>query len=95
MNLYILRHGPAVERDAPGYSRDQDRPLTPEGRQRIEGITRAMTVLKVNPDAIFSSPFLRARQTAEIVAAALAPRLKLVFTDHLTPGGNHRASGGR
>lgn len=91
MNLYILRHGLAVERGTPGYRRDQDRPLTPEGRQRLGLITQAMAVLKVTPDAILSSPFLRARQTAEIVAVALALRPKLTFTDHLTPGGDHRA----
>ena len=47
-----------------------------------------MEALKLSFDLILSSPYLRARQTAEIVAEALKARKKLELTDSLTPGGS-------
>ena len=35
MNLFLLRHGIAVEHGTPGYERDADRPLTPKGERRL------------------------------------------------------------
>jgi phosphohistidine phosphatase len=88
LNLYILRHGIAVERGTPGYTNDADRPLTPEGKRKLWQITKAMAALEPRFDLILSSPYLRARQTAEIVVAAFKARKKLQFCDHLTPDGN-------
>jgi phosphohistidine phosphatase len=87
-NLYILRHGIAVERGTPGYARDADRPLTPEGERKLWQIAEAMAAIELRFDLILSSPYLRARQTAELVAAAIKARKQLDFSDHLTPGGN-------
>ena len=36
MNLYLLRHGLAVEQTIPSFKLDSDRPLTPEGRKKTE-----------------------------------------------------------
>ena len=88
MNLYILRHGIAVEHGAPGYAKDADRPLTPEGERKLRHITEAMQALGLTFDLILSSPYVRARQTAEIVAEVLKARKKLQFSDSLTPGGS-------
>ncbi|MGH7950764.1 MAG: phosphohistidine phosphatase SixA [Limisphaerales bacterium] len=88
MNLYILRHGLAVEHGAPGYKKDSDRPLTPKGRQRLRQIAKAIEAMGLNFDAIFSSPFLRAKQTAEIAAEELGLEKKPAFTNELTPNGN-------
>lgn len=88
MNLYILRHGTAVDRGTPGYDRDAERPLTLKGERRLWRITEAMERLELSFDLIVSSPYLRAKQTAEIVAEAFKARKKLECTDDLTPGGN-------
>ena len=88
MNLYLLRHGIAVDPSSPAYANDSDRPLTPKGRRRLRQIAEAMRTLKISFDVIFSSPYVRAAQTAEIVAKELKRRKKLKFTDELTPGGN-------
>jgi phosphohistidine phosphatase len=88
MNLYILRHGIAVEPGTPGYEKDADRPLTPEGERKLGQIAEAMEALDLSFDLILSSPYLRARQTAEIVAEALKARKKLELSDTLTPGGS-------
>jgi phosphohistidine phosphatase len=88
MNLYLLRHGIAVEHGAPGYAKDADRPLTPEGERKLEQIAVAMEALDLSFDVILSSPFVRARQTAEIIAEALNARKRLEFSNSLACGGD-------
>jgi phosphohistidine phosphatase len=90
MKLYILRHGIAVDYGAPGYARDADRPLTPEGERKLARIADAMEALELSFDLILSSPYTRARQTAEIVAEALDARKRLEFSDDLTPDGSFK-----
>ncbi len=91
MNLYLLRHGIAVDRGTPGYERDSDRPLTPKGERQLKRIAKAMKKMELTFDRILTSPYLRARQTAEIVADALKLRKWLAFSQDLTPGGNPKA----
>jgi phosphohistidine phosphatase len=88
MNLFILRHGLAVDRSTPGFKKDSDRPLTPKGKQRLWRVTEAMEEMELEFDAIVASPYLRASQTAEIIAEAFEIRKKLTFSEHLTPDGN-------
>jgi phosphohistidine phosphatase len=90
MELYILRHGIAVDHGAPGFDNDADRPLTLKGRRKMEQIAEAMLALDLSFDLILSSPYPRARQTAEIVAGAFQEHKKLEFTDTLTPDGSHK-----
>ena len=92
MNLYILRHGIAVDHGTPGFSNDADRPLTPEGERKLQRIAKAMQALDLGLDLILTSPYLRARQTAEGVAEVLKLRKKLEFTYTLTPGGSTGAA---
>lgn len=68
MKLYFLRHGHAEHTSGVD---DFDRQLTPEGRARVETAAQVMAALKLKPAHIYSSPRVRAHQTAEIVAAAL------------------------
>jgi phosphohistidine phosphatase len=73
MLCYFLRHGPAG--DAATYSgSDFDRPLTSDGSKRIAREAKALADLELELDAIISSPLVRARQTAEIVAKELGLR---------------------
>ncbi len=88
MNLYILRHGIAVEHGAPAYPNDADRPLTPEGDRKVRLIAEGMKALDLSFDPILSSPYPRALQTAEIVAKALKAHKKLQISEDLTPGGS-------
>jgi len=83
MNLYILRHGIAVEQGAAGYENDDERPLTGKGERKMRAIAEAIKALEISFDSIFSSPLVRARQTAEIVAEALKCRKRLELTDTL------------
>jgi phosphohistidine phosphatase len=88
MNLYLLRHGLAVEPGTAGYAQDADRPLTPKGERKLWQIAEAMQALEISFDLILFSPYVRARQTAEIVAEALKARKKLEFSEILIPGGS-------
>jgi phosphohistidine phosphatase len=88
MDLYILRHGIAVEPGSPGYARDADRPLTPEGERKLRQVAQAMEALGLAFDLILSSPYVRARQTAESVAGTLKARKRVELADSLTPGGS-------
>jgi phosphohistidine phosphatase len=90
MNLYILRHAIAVEPGTPGNAKDADRPITPEGERKTRQAARAMEALKLSFDLILSSPYKRARQTAEIVARKLTAHKRLELTNSLTPGGSPR-----
>src|SRR5689334_13536187 len=88
MNLYLLRHGLAVEPGTPGFAKDADRPLTPKGERKLWKIAEAIEAMEITFDLILSSPYVRARQTAEIVAEALNLRKTLEFSDALVPAGN-------
>lgn len=77
MELYLLRHAIAVERGTPGFEVDHLRPLTDEGRARMERIAAGMAALELKFDVILTSPYVRAHQTAEIAAAALKQAKKL------------------
>jgi len=91
VNLYILRHGIAVERSTPGFKTDAERPLTPKGKRQLRQIAAALQNLDLDFNLILSSPFLRARQTAEIIARSRRRKKRLAFSDELTPGGNPKA----
>ncbi len=88
MNLYLLRHGLAVEPGTAGFARDADRPLTPEGERKLDKIAKAIEAMELSFDLVLSSPYVRARQTAEIVARALKVQKRLEFSDSLTPAGS-------
>jgi phosphohistidine phosphatase len=88
MNIYILRHGIAVDPGMPDFLHDADRPLTPKGERKLQDIAKAMLALELSFDVILSSPYVRARQTAELIAEAFGARKKVEFTESLTPGGS-------
>lgn len=85
MNLYLFRHGIAVDRGLPGYEDDSQRPLTPKGAARIYRIAQATKKLGVKFDLILSSPYLRTHQTAQIMASLYGIEDKLCLSENLTP----------
>jgi phosphohistidine phosphatase len=90
MNLYLLRHGIAEELGTDGLTKDSERPLTDKGEDKLWKITEGMKALELTFDAILCSPYVRARQTAEIIAEALHARKKIEFSETLTPGGGSK-----
>jgi phosphohistidine phosphatase len=86
--LYLLRHGPALPRGARGIKSDAARPLSPEGRRKVRRIAGALRQQGLVFDLLLSSPFARARETAEIVAGELDLEDRLQFTDRLAARGD-------
>jgi phosphohistidine phosphatase len=91
MNLYLLRHGIAAPRGASGFALDSKRPLTPEGEKKLRRVAKGMAELELAFDVILSSPFVRAQQTAAMVAKKFGAQDRLRLTRHLTPAGKPRA----
>ena len=86
MNLYLMRHGIAADRgDADKRSEDRERPLTPKGIKRMQTAAKGLLSLSLSIDRILTSPFERARQTAQIVAAALHMEDRLEEIQELCP----------
>ncbi len=70
VELCLLRHAHAG--DAAGWTGDDDlRPLTEKGRRQAERLGRLLAAAGFAPDAVLTSPLVRARETAEIVADVL------------------------
>jgi phosphohistidine phosphatase len=84
--LYLIRHGLAEEQ-GDAWPDDTKRPLTDQGIARLRRAARSLVRLGVSIDAVLTSPLVRTRQTAEIVAAAFAPHPAVVNVDALMPGG--------
>lgn len=85
MHCYFLRHGIAEE-SADWAGSDFDRPLTRAGRVRMEREAKAIAELQLDFDVIVTSPLVRARQTAEIVAQRLDVRDALIEDARLAEG---------
>jgi len=66
-----MRHGVAIDREDPECPPDPERYLTPDGVERTRAAAQGLLALKVKPHALFTSPYVRAVQTGEIVCEAL------------------------
>lgn len=85
MKIYVMRHGPAEDFAASGS--DADRALTPSGRARVRAVAQLLRTHDEAPQAIVSSPLVRALQTAEIVAAEVGVD-RVETSRDLAPGGD-------
>ena len=82
MDLLLLRHGRAEDA---GFRADEERALTPEGAARVTQAANGIRALGLTP-RILTSPLLRARQTAERVAAVLTPGVPPEVSSLIAPG---------
>jgi len=87
MQLYIVRHGIAIDREDPKCPPDPDRYLTQEGMEKTRQVAKGVAEIGVAPDLLLSSPYMRALQTAEIFAVELGySKNKISKSDLLLPG---------
>lgn len=82
----MLRHGDAGKRSP--SSGDFKRTLTSEGRQEIVDLSNGLKFLEVKLDYILTSPLLRAKNTAELVAKSLKYKGKIEELNALKPEGS-------
>lgn len=84
--LYLLRHGEADHPPTVVFRHDAERTLNAEGRRKMERQARGLKALGLVIDAVVTSPYVRTRQTAEIVAAVYGLQEALLEAEELAPG---------
>lgn len=83
--IYLLRHGDAVDAEAVG-GKDAARGLSDKGEESVRQAAKGMKRLEIEPEAIWSSPYDRALQTARITAEVLDLNDRLKELPELEPG---------
>src|SRR2546429_2416101 len=87
MQLYIVRHGIAIDREDPKCPPDPERYLSEEGVEKTKAVAKGLASLRVAPGLFVTSPYTRAVQTAEIFADALDySKQKIRRSELLLPG---------
>ena len=84
-DLYIVRHAIAAER-GDDWPDDSKRPLTDAGINRFKEAVEGLAWLNVGIDEIFTSPLVRAKQTATLLANGLGNKTSVKTLDALAPG---------
>jgi phosphohistidine phosphatase len=82
--VHLLRHGIAIDPTDPACPTDPERYLTDKGKSRARVGARGLKALGIAPELIVTSPYVRARQTAEIAREELGD-LPLLESDLLIP----------
>lgn len=85
MELLVVRHGPAAERDPLRYPNDADRPLTRDGRSVTRTVARRLARMCDPVRLIATSSAARARSTAEILQKEFEPAPRLDKWEELAP----------
>jgi phosphohistidine phosphatase len=86
MFVYIARHAWAGERGDPRWPDDSQRPLTSEGAARYLKAVRALVDRGFAPQQIVTSPYVRCRQTADIITAHVPGSPPIAEMEELEPG---------
>lgn len=84
-DLYLVRHAIAAER-GDEWPDDTKRPLTEAGITRFKEAVEGLAWLEVGIDEIFTSPLVRTKQTATLLAHGLGNKTSVKTLDALAPG---------
>lgn len=85
MIVYIVRHAWAEQRSAERFPDDDLRPLTSDGKKRFDRVAKTLAKRGMMPAIIATSPLVRCRQTADILAGRLPGQPPIVELDALAP----------
>jgi phosphohistidine phosphatase len=85
MEVWIVRHGPAADRDPSRWPDDQRRPLSADGRRSTRRAAKGLATLHPTVDKIVTSPAIRAYATAEILRSVLEVEAELETWAELEP----------
>jgi len=86
VRIYLARHSDAVQVGERGVTSDAERMLTAGGREKAVRLGRALARIGCDPGVVYTSPLVRARETAELAAARLPKAGRLSTCDALLPG---------
>src|SRR5204863_7829558 len=84
VEIYLIRHAIAEERGEK-WPDDTKRPLSADGIARMRKAAKGLLRLGVRLDVLHTSPPVRTRQTADIVASAYAHRPPIVLAESVAP----------
>jgi len=84
MHCVLFRHGIAIDRED-WEGAEGDRPLTDRGAKRVAQVSDGLKWLELQPTHVFSSPLLRAIETAKILQEAHRVRSVVQIVDELLP----------
>lgn len=85
MNCILVRHGIAVEPHE-WEGTEENRPLTEKGKRRVRQAAEGLATLDCTPTHLFTSPFIRAYNTARLLQTVICPTLKIETRDELAAG---------
>ncbi|MBI4502759.1 MAG: histidine phosphatase family protein [Gemmatimonadetes bacterium] len=87
MDLLLIRHAIAEPRIDEGGAQPEDalRELTGKGRRRMQRVARALRRIRPDIEVLATSPFVRAAETAKILAAGYQ-NLKPISIPEIQPG---------
>lgn len=89
--IFILRHAHAEDiTEGQPAGNDFDRKLTEEGIEKTKKLSNFFKRLKEETDIILSSPYRRAKETAEIFANNLGTTIALKTADFLSSGASSK-----
>src|SRR4029453_8306986 len=89
LELYLVRPAPAAQRGK-DWPDDGTRPLTPDGAEKFRKAVAGMAAFGVEIDLILTSPLVRCRQTAELLATGLPGRPRTQAIHAPAPRARHR-----
>jgi phosphohistidine phosphatase len=92
MPILLLRHGPAGNADPRRYPDDRERALTSLGKKRTRRAMRGLASFEPVVDRVWTSPLVRARETAALLARAYDPPPPITVIEALGPGGDALAA---
>ena len=91
MRLYLVRHAWAGDFGDPRWPNDADRPLTSDGKDRFKNVAHKLAQRRVAPSLVVTSPYVRAKQTAEILVKELEGTPEIITHRGLEPDGDWSA----
>jgi phosphohistidine phosphatase len=89
--LYIVRHAYAGHHGDPEYPDDSLRPLTPKGTKQFRKVVKKLAKRGFAPGVVATSPYVRCRQTADLLAERFEPPPQVVELEALQPGSHLEA----
>ena len=91
MLLVLFRHGPAGTALPERGPEDAKRPLTPKGVEKTRRAALGLARVLDTEPRIFSSPLVRAKETADLLGAAFTPPQHVEIMEALIPGQSQEA----
>ena len=91
MFIYIVRHAWAFEHGDPRWPDDSQRPLEKEGAERFARVVKKLAERGLEPGTIATSPYVRCRQTADVLAKHVAGKPDIVELPALQPASDFEA----